>query len=152
MMVEYLFKSEEKQAELKAALDAWIGTPFRHQTGVKGFGCDCAYFVAKVIEEMGALVWRKNLMPDYPRDWHIHNTRELLKETIEKEFKCMAISLSGFLNGDIILFHYGRAASHVGIFFDGYIYRSTEGIGVHRVTAEEKSLKKRMRFAYRLVK
>lgn len=150
--MEYFFDDKEKQKELKKILDEWMKTPFRHQCGVKGLGCDCAYFVARVFEEIGILRWRKNLMPDYPKDWHLHNTRELLKETIEKEFRCERIGLDSFLNGDVILSHYGKAASHVGIFFDGYLYRALERVGVCRASAHEKGLRKRMRFAYRILK
>lgn len=160
--MEYFFGSEEKQNELNQILDEWMGTPFRHQCGVKKMGCDCAYFVAKVLEEVGALAWRKNLMPDYPNDWHLHNTRELLKETFEKEFKTKRIELEPFINGDIelepfingdvVLLHYGKAASHIAIFYDGYLYQSIEGVGVCRASAHEKGLRKRMRFAYRILK
>jgi len=150
--MEYFFDNEEKQKELKRILDEWQGTPFRHQCGVKGMGCDCSYFVARVLEELGILKWRKNLMPDYPKDWHFHTTKELVKEQVEKELRCEPIGLDLFSNGDIILFHFGKASSHMGIFFDGYIYRSLEGVGVCRTSAYEKSLKKRMRFAYRILK
>ena len=91
-------------------------------------------------------------MPDYPKDWHFHTTRELVKEQVEKELRCEPIGLDHFSNGDIILFHFGKASSHMGIFFDGYVYRSLEGVGVCRSTVEEKGLKKRMRFAYRMLK
>ncbi len=150
--MKYFFEDEEKQQELKRILDEWMGTPFRHQCGVKGLGCDCAYFVAKVLEEAGALAWRKNLMPDYPKDWHLHNTRELLKETFEKEFQAEPIGLDSFQNGDIILLHYGKAASHIGIFYDGYLYQAIEDVGVCRASTHEEGLTKRMRFAYRIYK
>jgi len=151
-MMEYFFDDEEKQRELKRILDEWMGTPFRHQCGVKGMGCDCSYFVARVLEELGILKWRKDLMPDYPKDWHFHTTRELVKEQVEKELRCEPIGLDHFFNGDVILLHFGKASSHMGIFYDGYIYRSLEGVGVCRSSAHEKSLKKRMRFAYRILK
>jgi len=164
--MEYFFDDKEKQKELKEILDSWIDppTPFRHQCGVKGLGCDCAYFMARVFEEIGVLQWRKNLMPDYPKDWHLHNTRELLKETFEKEFNADSIGqfkdgffkfkagFDSFFNGDVILLHYGKAASHIGIFYDGYLYQAIEMVGVCRASAHEKSLKKRMRFAYRILK
>ena len=149
--MEYFFDDEEKQKELKRILDEWMGTPFRHQCGVKGLGSDCAYFAARVFEEIGVLQWRKNLMPDYPKDWHLHNTRELLKEMIEKEFRCESIGFESFLNGDMVLLHYGKAASHVGIFFDGHLYQAIEQVGVCRASAQEKGLRKRMRFAYRIL-
>ena len=151
-MMKYFFDDEEKQKELKRILNEWEGTPFRHQCGVKKMGCDCAHFVARVFEELGILQWRKNLMPDYPKDWHLHNTRELLKETFEKEFKADSIGFNSFQNGDVILLHYGKTASHIGIFFDGYIYQAVENVGVCRASAHEKGLKKRMRFAYRVLK
>ena len=148
--MKYYFSDLEKQKELKKILDEWLGTPFRHHCGVKGGGTDCLHFVARVLEEMGILTWRKNMVPDYPRDWHLHNTRELLKEAIDRELKGEWKELNGFMNGDILLSHFGKAASHVGIYFDGHVYQAVERIGVIKVSVKTPLIKRQMKFMFRV--
>lgn len=144
------FASIEKQKALKKILDEWMNTPFRHHCGVKGLGCDCIYFVARTCEELDLV--SNIFIPDYPKDWHIHNTRELLAEGIERELNVKKVKLCCLMNGDIILSHFGKAASHGGFFFDDYVYQSLTGIGIRKINFEDKKFRKRMRFAYRILK
>ena len=92
------------------------------------------------------------MIPAYPRDWYVHNTRELLAETIVKRVPVKKVKLSELLNGDIVLSHHGKAASHVGIYFDKYMYQALNKIGVCKISFSDKSFRRRMRFAYRLLK
>jgi len=148
----YYFDDQVKQEQLKAILDEWLDTPFRHKAGVKGVGCDCIHFVARVFEEMGLVTWHRNLIPNYPYDWHLHNTRELLAEGIERVLNVEKLTLDApKRNGDVLLFHYGKAASHAGIYFDGYIYQSLVGIGVCKINISDRIFKKQMRFIYRIL-
>lgn len=147
----YYFAGTEKQERLKKILEEWLGTPFRHRCGVKGLGCDCIYFVARVFAEEGLLKWRKGMIPDYSRDWHVHNTRELLKEGVLKNGNVEKVPLFDLKNGDIILSHHGKASSHAGIYFDGYVYQSIIKVGVCKINFSDKSFRKRMKFAYRLL-
>ena len=151
-MSDYYFEDEEKQKELKGVLDEWHGTPYRHHCGVKGLGCDCIHFVAKVFEEMGIFKWRKNIISDYPRDWHLHNTRELLCEAIERELKVEKFELNNLMNGDITISHYGKAASHAGIFFDEHVYQAINRVGVCKISFNDRLLRRQMKFAYRILK
>lgn len=146
------FGDFEKQQQLKKILDEWIGTPFRHHCGVKGLGCDCIHFVARVFEEIGFLTWRKNMIPNYPKDWHIHNTRELLAEKILENNCIEQIKLSELKNGDIVLSHFGKAASHAGIYFNKYVYQALTHAGVCKISFVDKLVQRHMKFAYRLVK
>lgn len=150
--MQYYFEDIEKQEKLKKILDEWLNTPFRHHCGVKGLGCDCIHFVVRVLEEIGLLKWHKNIMPDYPRDWHLHNTRELLAEGLEKELDIKKVSLNRLKNGDIILFHYGKAASHAGIYYDEHVYQSITNVGVCSIHFQDRKMKQRMKFAYRIIK
>ena len=143
-----LFESKEKQNELKMILDSWVNTPFKHHCGVKNKGCDCIHFVARVFEEMGIVTLSK--VPNYPRDWHLHNTRELLSEAIENYLTVEKVKLNSLKNGDIILSHYGKAASHAAIYFDGYVYQAIIDIGVCKINFKDKKFKKIMKFAYRI--
>ena len=148
----YYFEGIEEQNKLKKILDEWLNTPFRHHCGVKGLGCDCIHFVACVLDELGILILTKKTIPDYPKDWHLHNTRELLEEGIIKNLNVEKISLSNPVNGDLICSHFGKAASHAGIYFDGYIYQALNDIGVRKINFNDKKFRKRMRFAYRILK
>lgn len=151
-MVKYYFEDKKRQALLKRALDEWLGTPYKHHTGVKQLGCDCIHFASCVYSEIGALYFKKEMVPDYPRDWHLHNTRELLKETIVKYLKGEFLNIDEkMMNGDLILSHYGKASSHAGIFFDGYVYQSLQDIGVRKITILDMKFKKRMKFIYRII-
>lgn len=150
-MVEY-FKNVNNQRELKRVLEEWVDTPFRHHCGVKGLGCDCIHFVACVFGELKLLTLTEKTIPDYPKDWHLHNTRELLEEGILRVLKATKVSLGGQFNGDIILSHFGKAASHAGIYFDGYVYQALNDIGVRKINFNDKKFRKRMKFAYRILR
>lgn len=145
------FSSPEKQKELKSVLDSWIGTPFRHYCGVKGLGCDCVHFVVYVLIETGILVWHKNLIPTYSKDWPTHNSRELFAEELAKNAKVAKVEFDDLQNGDVILFFSGKGASHGGIYFDGYIYQALDEIGVCKIRFTDRLLQKRMRFAFRMM-
>lgn len=155
-MVEYYFDNEENAQRLFKVLEEWVGTPYRHKAGVKGLGCDCIHFVGRVMEELGLL--NLDLVDDrffdYPRDWHLHNTRERLSEAIEQYFKVEKYIIDTnpsfkFKNGDIALSHYGKASSHAAIYYNGRLYQSLNRIGVRRINAQ---MCKHMKFVYRLIK
>ena len=148
----YYFGDKQRQIELKKILDSWLPTPFRHHAGLKGKGCDCIHFVMRVYEEAGIVKWRKKLIPDYPPDWHLHNTRELLSEGLQREMKIQKVPLDNLKNGDIILSHYGKAASHASIYFDGCVYQSVTRIGVCKISFKDRVFRRQMRFAYRIMK
>lgn len=150
--MKYFFKDPTKQKELKTILDEWAFTPYKHHTGVKGLGCDCIHFVGCILDELGLFVFNKKTVPDYPRDWHLHNTREILAEGIETRLNVEKISMSSKLvNGDIILSHYGKASSHAGIYFDGYVHQALDGIGVRKINFKDQKFRKQMKFAFRIL-
>ena len=152
--MRYYFEDVDKQKDLEKILESWIHphTPYRHHCGVKGMGCDCIYFVARVLEEMGVLKWRKDIIPDNPRDSHMHNTRELLAESIEREMRVERVELSGLMNGDIILYHYGQACSHAAIFLGESIYHSVDRSGVVKTPFSDLTFRKRAQYAYRILR
>lgn len=152
-MVEYYFDDICKQKELLRIMESWLHPPtqYKHKIGVKSMGCDCIHFVARVLEEVGLLDFKYIHIPDYPRDWHLHNTREVLAEAIEKYLNVRKRSVTGTLiNGDIILSHYGKASSHAGIYFDNYVYQSLDNVGVRKITFNDAIFKKRMKSVYRI--
>ena len=152
--MSYYFEDPEKQAQLKTILDSWVGTPYRHHTCVKQLGCDCIHFVIGVFKEFGIVKLNMKDIPDYPRDWHLHNTRELLSDSIEKMdhgVNVCKVPVTDVVNGDVILSHYGKASSHAAIYFDEHIYQSIDGVGVCKISFSDKVFRKQMKFAYRIL-
>lgn len=120
----YFFKSKEKQEQLLAILKSWEGTPYRHKTCVKNRGVDCINFVGAVMVEVGLI--KKFHVPDYAPDWHLHRCSEMLSQGIE-DYGCVEKfnpSNTELMNGDILLFQYGRASSHSTIYFAKYIWQA----------------------------
>lgn len=150
--MSYYFEEVEKQEALKAALDAWLGTPYRHWAGVKGEGCDCIHFVVRVFEELGLGPFK---IQRYNKDWHIHNTAELLLQGFREQFEGDVVmeelpaSTNPFV-GDIILYHFGKVTSHSAIYYDNHVYQSITGLGVERRHYYDKSWFKRIRTIMRL--
>jgi NlpC/P60 family putative phage cell wall peptidase len=142
------FETEERQQELKKVLDSWVGTPYRHLSGVKGMGCDCIHFVVRVLEEIGFVPFE---IPWYPRDWHMHRSDERLMDGIRKQLPHEEIgNLDDPRNGDIALFRFGRAISHAAIYFDDHIYHAVDGIGVVRTHWMEKAWHRRKNLLIRV--
>ena len=150
--MNYYFSDPEKDAELKIILEEWLDTPFKHKCAVKKLGCDCVHFVIKVFEEMELIELKNGMIPDYPPDWHMHNTREILKEGILKYLKVKNIDIDSiYLNGDIVLSHYGKASSHVGIKYGKHIYQALTKIGVKKIHIDDPAFKKQIKFIYRIL-
>lgn len=157
-MKKYLYEDIKKIAELGRILSEWENTPYRHHCGVKGMGADCIHFVCRVLEELRLLKWRTNLMPDYPRDWHMHNTRELLLERLIKEIPgeivpgkpTALLDAAAVKNGDIILSHFGHAASHAAIYYEGYLWQALDGAGVVRIHHSDRAQRRQMKYVYRM--
>jgi len=151
-MEKYFFQEKTKQIELKKVLDSWRHTPYRHWSGVKQRGCDCIHFELGVLNEYE---FGPFTMPRYCRDWHLHNTEELLLTEFKKQFvdKGLAeqVSLSTPENGDLLFFKYGKAVSHVAIYFDKCLYQSIDQIGVEAINWMDRMWHKRKRFNYRLL-
>jgi hypothetical protein len=148
--MKYYFGYKKNQKKLKKILDEWLNTPFRHHCGVKQQGTDCIFFVARVLEELGILKWKKNLIPDYPPDWHMHNTQQLLTESILKELNVKEVGFDNPINGDIITYFFGKAASHASIFYDDHIYQAVNDIGVIKVHYLDKDWNKKKKFNFRI--
>jgi len=144
------FEDKKRQQKLLKILKKWEGTPFRHRCGVQQIGCDCIHLCVRVFEEFELLSLKKGMIPNYPRDWHMHNTREVLEEAILKYLFVYKVSLNNLKNGDIVLSHYGKAASHTGIFFDKHIYQAINDIGVVSIHVNDKKFKSQMKYAYRI--
>jgi cell wall-associated NlpC family hydrolase len=130
---------EGKEKLLKAELDSWLGTPYKHWSGVKRKGVDCIHFVVKVLQATGGDQGRHINIQRYPKDWHLHRGDQLLKKGIENQLYVNMINdptkeklsmIEPFGSGDIILFKFGRQAAHVGILVGEEVYQTVDATGV----------------------
>jgi NlpC/P60 family putative phage cell wall peptidase len=92
---------------------AWIGTPFRHGTALRGLGCDCLGLVIGARHAVAGGTGAAR-MPDYAPDWAEAGRSDRLAEA------CTAMLLvveAPGRPGDILLFRWrrGRPASHLAI-------------------------------------
>ncbi len=103
---------QREQLILKEAR-AWIGTPYLHQTSVKGVGCDC----------LGLLrgVWREIFgqepapVPAYTPDWSEPSRDEVLWRAACRYLVVKPMKFA--VPGDVLLFRMrrGSVAKHLGI-------------------------------------
>ena len=146
--MKHYFEDIEKQEALKTALDGWMGTPYRHWAGVKGEGVDCIHFIVRVLEEVGLGHIK---VTRYNADWHIHNNEELLLQGFRDHFEAEEFSPDTEpMNGDVVLYKFGRTASHSAIYYDNHVYQSINGIGVMRLRWLDKQWHKRKFIILRL--
>jgi cell wall-associated NlpC family hydrolase len=103
-----MIEQEGRAAVLKAA-KSWCGTPYIHMGRVKGVGVDCLTLLAGVYQEAG-LVERVPI-PNYPRDWHLHNPEQLYMNGLLKYMK----ETTSPNPADIVLWQFGRCYSHGAI-------------------------------------
>lgn len=145
----YTFDKPELCIKLREVLKEWEGTPFRHRTCVKGLGCDCIHFVGGVLHEVGVFNFKpKQMLPEYAPDWHMHNTRDLLYEGVLKNLNVERVTSPQ--TGDILLYFFGQAASHAGLYIDGYVYGAVNGTGVIKMSFEDEEWLPKLKYILRL--
>lgn len=130
----------------------WIDTPWQHQAMVKGEGVDCAMFVAGVALEVG-LIEEGELdnIPNYPKDWHYHNTESQLIPILEL-FPVFQIPLEEVTEGDIVVFKVANCESHLGFYVeDGWFVHAFTSAKVKKVLKSrlDQRWTKRLTRAYR---
>lgn len=100
----------EKRARVVAEAMTWLRTPYHKHGRVKGAGVDCSMLLAEVYEKAGIIA---RVYPEYAADWHLHKTRELYVEWLER----FANEVTGRdpLPGDAVVWKFGRTFSHGAI-------------------------------------
>jgi NlpC/P60 family putative phage cell wall peptidase len=99
----------------------WIGVPYQHRSWSK-FGCDCTGLIIGIMKALG-------FGPDYqvrlyPLDWCLHDMADNhLLEEISKYTN--RIPKAHIIPGDILLFKWGKCASHMGILIEDNIFIHT---------------------------
>ena len=92
---------------------AWLGTPYLHQSSVKGVGCDCLGLARGIWRALhGEEPWE---VPPYSRDWGEAGQREVLAEAARMVLIETALGDAG--PGALILFRMAPSvpAKHCGI-------------------------------------
>jgi NlpC/P60 family putative phage cell wall peptidase len=91
----------------------WVGTRYHDQACVKGAGVDCAMLLVGVARAVGLVdpAWQP---PVYSPEWHLHNNQEVLLDTLRR-MGCQERDIVARQPGDILVFRYGRVASHCGV-------------------------------------
>lgn len=107
--------TETRQRIVSTAL-TWEGTPWQHMQRCKHAGVDCAQFIAGVGIEEGLLtVEQMRGVEYYSQQWNLHRSEEKLINTLLR-LGFNTVALEDKLPGDVLVFHYGRAAAHAGIY------------------------------------
>lgn len=91
---------------------SWLGTPYHHAARLKGVGVDCLMLICEVYESAGLV---PHIVPEaYPMDWHLNRDEERYMAGLERY--CERVDAPQ--PGDVVLYRFGRAASHAGIVSD----------------------------------
>lgn len=104
----------------QAALDearAWIGTPYQHQTSMRGAGCDCLGLVRGVWRALyGA---EPETAPAYTPDWAERAGAETLRDAARRHLR--EIDIADAAPGDVLLFrmHARAPIKHCAILDEG---------------------------------
>lgn len=147
----YYFEDPEETARLMMIIEGWAGTPYRHYCGVKGLGCDCVHFIKAVEVEMGLCADFK--IPFYERGWPLHRHEGLVRSMIEKHLDVVEIPKGAdLMAGDILLYRWGKDASHAGICLAGSVWMSTRRHGVENVDPTQSNWTKRHQITLRVVR
>lgn len=149
--MQYYFDEPEKRLLLREELNSWIGTPFRHGCGVKKYGTDCIRHVCGVLRNVGA-VSPKIKIPNYPKDFHLHRSKELLREGVIDKLNVEEVGVENPKDGDIILYQFGRVASHASIYFRGCGYHSISGQNNMRLNYGHQFRHGKKKFGFRVLR
>lgn len=123
------------RAEIVAEARAWIGTPWRHQSCLKGAGVDCLHLIAGVGRNVGA--------PEAARffdnqEWHNYGREP---DPAKMFAGCDALSdridPATALPGDALLFAIGGHPMHFGLLTDSntfiHAYLGARRVVEHRL-------------------
>jgi len=146
------FDNVKRLEVLEEELESWVDTPFRHRTAVKGLGCDCIHFIVGVLKHFDLVQTdKKGFMPEYGSDWNLHKTRELLLDGIKREVKCIEVPIGNIVDGDLVLFKFGKASAHVAFKLKEHFYHSVTEVGVIKTQFKDRIWNERITHVLRIV-
>lgn len=102
----------------------WLRTPYKHATGIKGVGVDCAMLLVRCVVDTGL---REPFDPrPYAREWHVHQNEEKYDAWMARFGKRVERPTVG----DVVVMKYGRVYSHGGfVLNDHQLIHSHAGEG-----------------------
>jgi NlpC/P60 family putative phage cell wall peptidase len=110
----------------------WLGTPFKHATGIKRVGCDCVFLCLRTMQARRLAPLDFDPRP-YPRDWYMHKTEELILKGLSVHAR--QITEEEATTGDIAVYRIGHTASHLAIIVDAryiiHAYAPQKIVGLH---------------------
>lgn len=108
-------RSPDLIARIVAEAESWLGTPYHHLADVKGRGVDCAMLLVRVFVDAGVVDPFDPRKPEpYTPDWYMHRSEERFMGWVEK-FGDKLPEGETPEPGDVVLYQFGRCASHGGI-------------------------------------
>jgi NlpC/P60 family putative phage cell wall peptidase len=111
-MTPHVIDVAAERAAIVAEARTWLGTPFHHAARIKNAGVDCAQLLLGVFVAVGLIA--EPVIDVYPPDWFLHQDRDRLREIVSAH--CVErLAPAAAVVGDILLFRYGRSASHSAI-------------------------------------
>lgn len=107
-------ENTELEKKIISEARSWINPPTKwmHGVALKGYRTDCVQFIISLAKEFGWIPQDYKTFP-YNQDYALHNDTSLIKQEIMKF--CDEVT-DGMKVGDIVLFKFGKCASHAGIY------------------------------------
>lgn len=136
----------EAQQRIAVAQHAhsWLGTDYHHQARIKGAGVDCALLLCEVYQAAGVIPFVDPT--PYPQNWHIHRNDERYLSWMNQY---ALLSDDAPELGDLVMFKFGRAYSHAGIYVgDNSVIHSLQDVGVIQSKLDEPPLCNRAMLVY----
>jgi len=135
---------EAERAAIVAEARTWLSTPWKHQADIKGVGVDCAMLPLAVAKKLGHVPGDYDPRP-YPLNWFVHHEDELLIHQVERY--AHRIEREKLEPADLILYRFGKCASHAAIVIDGdYVIHAYAEQG--NVTLQERRALERREHSY----
>jgi cell wall-associated NlpC family hydrolase len=145
------FQEDPEAVErLRAELERWRGTPFRHRAAVCGRGVDCVHLAVRVIETVFPDL-APVAIPTYEYGWS--RAKDADPERMVKELERMfpTARVDRPADGDLLCYRFFNAESHVGILLDDQAWQSMTGQGVTRISYQDRRINRRVGTILRVV-
>lgn len=110
--------SQELRTYLCNTAKIWknLGVKYQHR-GTTRNGCDCTGLIIGILQELGYMKDYK--LRIYPPDWNLHAFAD---NHIIEELEKVSDKIVNSDIGDLVLFHFGRCAAHVGVIIENDLF------------------------------